>query len=1402
MDQATRLREQEFASIRLHQGEDLRETGLKILDERGGAQELIRQQYSGRYPFELLQNANDAAVDRGVRGRASFLLTETALIVADDGSGFEDKHVAAICSLGRSSKGPGTAVGHKGLGFKSVGEITDRPQIFSVETSFEFDGDRLRREVAAIMGDLPTGQRLPIYAFPFPVTVADLEHDAHEVRRLRDEGFNTVIRLPLRAGVNRQTVAEHLVTYLRPRLLLFLPGIDHLDLQGTAADFSARVTRPSVDGVERVSLHTGTSAEEWLIYRQEARPAPDVLEPLGEAWADVTTVRWAVAVPLDGAGQPRADETFPLHVYFPTEEDPGLHLMIHAEWILGMDRRQLSTAPEAQPYNEMLLDHLAASVERVATDVVRRWNASTAAVTALVPAVVPASPGAGQTLRGRWQDALSRAPFLPVADGSLAQPVDVSLLPDTLPNCSTAHDLADIDGERTLLPDIEQLGTVRSFLTGHVGVKPMSVEGFVAILRPPHLETVAAYYGFLAEWRERAGRKLVPALREVPCVLTVDGALMVAAKQPVFFPRARGHAPIPLDLPVPIAVVPEVDGAEALLNEVGVRPFEWRDLIRDFLLGILTNPDEAPELRARALAGMRAYHQVRLSESEALAPALGSVLLSARTAAGERRELRAGASLYFGEDWTGSGDLEVIYGPFGNTEFLASDPPTDSEQRRIDRAFYEMLGVRDHPRLHEAKTSDSGGYPLAGSDPLKRSTMFNAWRTQPTVQATRNCPHGHAHSQQQLGVSYRLDRHEDLIASLDRQRLEALWRQLALHWGDVYEPAMVAVFHCSQRQHSGERDRHCMSLFAHTLQSQRWLPVYRGTTAELARPGDAWISARQTHKRILERVPRISAPMLSMKGGMALANALGVTDASRPAVADLLTLLADIADESDRLGETNREIELAARWAVRALHDVLADEPPHPDPGSVRVLARHGGQTLFVAQPPYTDDPLLRETWEQRCPVLNADQRLGRLVRYLSLTRLDDAVTTTPVPYGEHFGDDVHRAVSRKIAEAKPYLLALVRAENSLSENTARNALTRLELVICDSLVLRYEHDGHSIEREDATCFIAERRSARHHLIGTAYLEVERDTGEPHWFPFGRQLAQHLGVPTLSDAITMVFTTAYDDRRRMMADRQIRPEDVNEARDLLGLADDEELDMLPDSFETSIGDSDTFGSRPEVAPGTNEAPADSPMPSGSPASSGSTAPSNVPGSPDAQKPTAQQITEVDYEQVHIVDGRLGPLDGKFSPTHPSGFGGGGAPTLQSEADKRRVGRRGEEIVFTKERARLQAAGKDPNRVVWMSKDHETAPFDIRSVDDDDQAIYIEVKATKADDPGEPFYISHAELVEAALHRHRYYIYRVTRTDSSAPMITRVADPLSEIKAGRGRLLLSQARIALGFTASE
>lgn len=51
------LRTDEIESQRSEVSAGRREHILRTLDRRGIAQELIRQQYTGRYPFELLQNA-------------------------------------------------------------------------------------------------------------------------------------------------------------------------------------------------------------------------------------------------------------------------------------------------------------------------------------------------------------------------------------------------------------------------------------------------------------------------------------------------------------------------------------------------------------------------------------------------------------------------------------------------------------------------------------------------------------------------------------------------------------------------------------------------------------------------------------------------------------------------------------------------------------------------------------------------------------------------------------------------------------------------------------------------------------------------------------------------------------------------------------------------------------------------------------------------------------------------------------------------------------------------------------------------------------------------------------------------------------------------------------------------
>ena len=293
----------------------------------------------------------------------------------------------------------------------------------------------------------------------------------------------------------------------------------------------------------------------------------------------------------------------------------------------------------------------------------------------------------------------------------------------------------------------------------------------------------------------------------------------------------------------------DFDRVADLLKALGVKPFEWRDLIREFLAKILEDAHAEPDLRDRALAGLRAYYRDRRSGSDDLTPVLGRVLLPARTTDGTGRQLRAGSQLYFGAEWTGSVDLEAIYGPFGVADFLDAEVPANPDQKQTDRDFYKMLGVEDHPRLDVARAERASDFPLGSLRHPHRGLLFDEWTAQPDVKEKSHCPHGHDQSQH-LKLSARLDRHLELIESQDPARLLALWMQLARHWGRVYAPAMEAVFCCQHGWHQGDRDRKCESLFAYTLRSRPWVPVVRGGAVELVRPEHAWIDSTLIPDRI------------------------------------------------------------------------------------------------------------------------------------------------------------------------------------------------------------------------------------------------------------------------------------------------------------------------------------------------------------------------------------------------------------------------------------------------------------------------------------------------------------------------------------------------------------------------
>jgi len=100
--------------------------GLRLLKLQASRERDLRELYEGRAPYELLQNADDAGATKAV-----FLLTGEGLAFAHNGKWFSVDNFRSL-SEGWSDKDPQQCIGHKGIGFRSVLDITPAPHLFSV----------------------------------------------------------------------------------------------------------------------------------------------------------------------------------------------------------------------------------------------------------------------------------------------------------------------------------------------------------------------------------------------------------------------------------------------------------------------------------------------------------------------------------------------------------------------------------------------------------------------------------------------------------------------------------------------------------------------------------------------------------------------------------------------------------------------------------------------------------------------------------------------------------------------------------------------------------------------------------------------------------------------------------------------------------------------------------------------------------------------------------------------------------------------------------------------------------------------------------------------------------------------------------------------------------------------
>lgn len=554
----------------------------KAVSQANAEELLARRVYTdpGHFLIELLQNAEDASA-RTFR----VVFDRTRILVWHDGNPFDVRDLVGVTSIGQTTKRK-QQIGFFGVGFKSVYEVTERPQVYSDVYEFEIADVSIPRALRRRPSELP------------PEVPPELLHSG------------TLLVLPLRQPDDPVRSARALyrkAKALDPCVLLTLRSIAVLDLVLTAAAGEGRGERYSLqeepvlspglpgasgDGAPAPSCEVAIrqSPEGWL--RRYAVADDEFIYDGGArdpGRADRTRVMVGVLLDEKGVPQPLADEAATVYSYLPTAERSGLHMFIQGHFDVPVDRERLT--PES-PWNRWIMTKvpqqlgalgqklLAGTGEPTGPDpaaiargllavlplerelnsplfrLIPAWLERAFSLLAVLPctdgrlhppcAVVVAAPAVARLFHG---EPLASSLLPPPPGGAAARPAELYFLDPELPprSVEVARALGCVGLGAADLPDL---------LKALLGQKPdgqLPSPSAPAFLRHPPASLLPLYDLLLSELHEleRKGRvqkaaELLRTLRALPLLPDESGRLYRtvagAARGPYFAPVAVRRA--------------------------------------------------------------------------------------------------------------------------------------------------------------------------------------------------------------------------------------------------------------------------------------------------------------------------------------------------------------------------------------------------------------------------------------------------------------------------------------------------------------------------------------------------------------------------------------------------------------------------------------------------------------------------------------------------------------------------------------------------------------------------------------------------------------------------------------------------------------------------------------------
>jgi hypothetical protein len=292
--------------------------------------------------FELIQNAEDNDYADGITPTLRFRVNEIeiegkrqiALIVENNETGFQEKHVDAICKVGHSTKSKSQGyIGEKGIGFKSVFRITSCPYIFS--NGFHFSLPEKDEET-----DL--GHIVPKWVDNIP---AGIEQDWTNIVLPINEK-NTSVKQVIKALMD-----------IAPETILFLKKLKTIKIEVSTPEANYEIDIEKDDTkaplIELTYLKEEDHQENVIssIYWMATEPFEKPKEINHEKRKGINSRDVSVAILLDN--EVHSEELF---AYLPVWNSTGLPFLVNADFILVGSRENIHIDED---WNKWLRDNIA-----------------------------------------------------------------------------------------------------------------------------------------------------------------------------------------------------------------------------------------------------------------------------------------------------------------------------------------------------------------------------------------------------------------------------------------------------------------------------------------------------------------------------------------------------------------------------------------------------------------------------------------------------------------------------------------------------------------------------------------------------------------------------------------------------------------------------------------------------------------------------------------------------------------------------------------------------------------------------------------------------------------------------------------------------------------------------------